>query len=191
MENSFNSFFFILSGPSGVGKTTLIRKLLSEDKNLIYSVSITSRKPREGEIDGKDYYFISKEKFKELIKSEKLLEWEIVYGEYYGTPWENIKNAIKKKKDIILDLDIKGALKVKKNLDSAITIFIKTTEVNELINRINTRGTECEKEKEQRTKCIYEELSYADKFDFIVINDNINFAVNKIKKIIQDCRAKR
>lgn len=176
----------VLSAPSGAGKTTIVRYLLENFKNLSFSISATSRQKREGEIEGKDYYFLSKEKFRDKINNNEFLEWEEVYKDnFYGTLLSEIHRIWKENKSIIFDIDVKGALNIKKQFPKdTITIFISPPSLEELENRLRNRATEMEENIIKRISKAKEEMSYKDKFDKVIINDDLEKAKNKALKII-------
>ena len=174
----------VISGPSGAGKGTICKKLLTEMDYLKVSVSATTRKPRKGEIEGISYYFIEEEEFIKRIKDDEFLEHAKVYGNYYGTPKEEVFKQLKSGNDIILEIDIQGALQVKKNYPMGVFIFILPPSLTELKNRIEGRGTDSKEVILKRMESAYEELNYAFQYDYVVLNDHIDVATEKIKHII-------
>lgn len=180
----------ILSGPSGSGKGT-VRKVLDQYlPGLHYSVSATTRAPRPGEIDGKDYYFVSREEFEDMIKSDRLLEWARVYTYYYGTPRDPVMEAIRDGLDVILEIDVQGALKVKEKLPEAILIFLLPPTPEELQRRLYGRQTDSEEEIKIRLKWAKKEVQSLHKYNYLVINDDVEAAATEIISIIQaeSCR---
>lgn len=172
---------FVVSGPSGSGKTTLIRRFLREDKQATFSVSYTTRPPRRGEVHGKDYYFISEDRFKEMIKAGEFLEWENVHGHLYGTPKKEIKMLLDSGNDVILDIDVNGAISVKKTFPDALTIFIMPPSVDELIKRLSIRG---EEEIALRIRRAREEIEKGMGFDYTIVNESLKKALEELKRII-------
>ncbi|KHO39310.1 guanylate kinase [Clostridium tetani] len=182
----------VISGPSGTGKGTVCKELL-KNNNFWFSVSSTTRDPREGEIQGKSYYFMSKEEFEDKIKENDFLECAKVYGNYYGTPKSKVIEMLDKGKDVILEIDIQGALQVKENYKEGIFIFILPPSMEELKNRIIKRGTETEESLMTRFKSAYKEINYVSKYNYAVVNDKVHDAVEKIQSIIsaEKCRVDR
>ncbi|MDI9496289.1 MAG: guanylate kinase [Bacillota bacterium] len=174
----------VISGPSGAGKGTICMQLLMEMSFLKVSVSATTRKPREGEKDGIDYFFIEEEEFLKRVKNNEFLEYAKVYGNYYGTPKEEVFKQLKAGKDIILEIDIQGALQVKKNYPMGVFIFILPPSLTELKNRIEGRGTDSKEVILRRMESAYDELNYAFQYDYVVVNDRVDIATEKIKHII-------
>jgi guanylate kinase len=174
----------VISGPSGAGKGTICMQLLMEMSFLKVSVSATTRKPREGEKDGIDYFFIEEEEFLKRVKNNEFLEYAKVYGNYYGTPKEEVFKQLKAGKDIILEIDIQGALQVKKNYPMGVFIFILPPSLTELKNRIEGRGTDSKEVILRRMESAYDELNYAFQYDYVVVNDWVDIATEKIKHII-------
>ncbi|MBE6064262.1 guanylate kinase [Clostridium cochlearium] len=182
----------VISGPSGTGKGTVCKELL-KNNNFWFSVSATTRAPREGEVHGKNYYFMTKEEFQDKIEENDFLEYAEVYGNYYGTPKSKVVEMLDKGKDVILEIDIQGALKVKENYKEGIFIFILPPSMEELKNRIIKRGTETEESLMTRFKSAYKEINYVSKYNYAVVNDKVNDAVKKIQSIIiaEKCRVDR
>ena len=177
----------IIAAPSGSGKTTIIKELLSlEDLNLGFSISTTTRTKRGNEIDGKDYHFVSVSDFKEKIRNNDFIEWEEVYNNvYYGTTKSEIKRLNIEEKNIVFDMDVVGGLNVKTQFPStSISIFIKPPGLIELKRRLINRKTESQKSIEFRIDKATKELEYSDKYDFVIINDNLELAIKEIKEII-------
>lgn len=178
---------FVISAPSGAGKTTIIRELFSILPGLRFSVSATTRTQRKIEKEGKDYYFISKEEFAEKIKNGDFVEWEEVHGNLYGTLKSEIESSLSSPLDMIFDVDVKGALKIKKLYPQAVSIFIDAP-ADEIIKRLKKRSTETEEEIKKRLARLELELSYKNKFDYTVQNNSspggIKKAVEEIVKII-------
>lgn len=174
----------VISGPSGAGKGTICMQLLMEMSFLKVSVSATTRKPREGEKDGIDYFFIEEEEFLKRVKNNEFLEYAKVYGNYCGTPKEEVFKQLKAGKDIILEIDIQGALQVKKNYPMGVFIFILPPSLTELKNRIEGRGTDSKEVILRRMESAYDELNYAFQYDYVVVNDRVDIATEKIKHII-------
>lgn len=174
----------VISGPSGAGKGSICKKLIENSTDLEVSVSATTRQPRLGEIDGVNYYFISKREFKERIDSNDFLEYACVYENYYGTPKSNIINKLNSGKSVILEIDIQGALNVKKSNEDAVFIFILPPSIEELKNRIVSRGTDSEEVINKRMNCTKDELSFATEYDYVVVNDDLEKATEKVRKII-------
>lgn len=176
----------VISGPSGTGKGTVCKKLLSIRSDLAYSISATTRKPRPGEVNGKDYWFLSKSEFEGLIMEKKLLEWAQVYGNYYGTPAEKVREVLDQGKDVLLEIDTQGALNVQKMfLKEATFIFLLPPSLAELEKRIRGRGTETEEAIERRLHAAIEEIPRGNNYDYIITNDVVDNVVNKIIHIIE------
>jgi guanylate kinase len=172
----------VVSGPSGVGKTTLIERVLKDDGNIFFSVSYTTREKRHNEIHGKDYYFTDEATFRQMIADDGFLEWEPVHGYLYGTPIKEISQSIGEGHDVILDIDVKGALKVKEKCPSAWLIFLEPPSVDELKRRLELRG---EKEIEKRMERVREEMATKPLFTYAVINDKLEPAYKQFQSIIR------
>jgi guanylate kinase len=183
-EGMSSGLLVVISGPSGSGKGTICKRLIDEIENINVSVSATTRKPRIGEIEGKNYFFIDEDEFVKKINNDDFLEYALVYGNYYGTPKKTVLKQLEDGKDIILEIDIQGALKVKENYPKGVFIFILPPSLEELKNRIEGRGTDSKEVIHRRLKCAYDELNYAFQYDYVVLNDEVDSAVEKIKEII-------
>ncbi|MGM0873613.1 MAG: guanylate kinase [Bacillota bacterium] len=184
----------VLSGPSGVGKGTVRKELFSqEDTAFEYSISMTTRKPREGEVDGVDYFFKSREDFEELISQNKLLEWAEYVGNYYGTPVDYVEKTLSEGKDVFLEIEVQGAIQVRNTFPEGLFIFLSPPSLNELKNRIVTRGTESEELINNRMKVAKEEIVMMDAYDYVVENDSVHLACERIKAIVtaEHCRRER
>lgn len=181
---------FVISAPSGAGKTTLCNRLLSSELGLVRSVSLTTRLPRRGERKGKDYFFVSKEDFQERRKKGELLEWTSVLGELYGTPRWFVEKSIDRGRDILLSIDVRGALQVKRLYPQGIFIFILPPSLKTLETRLKKRSTEKNSQIAKRIRLAKRELSFAKYYDYIVVNDNLEEAVDKLRSIIiaERCR---
>ena len=179
-------WIFVISGPSGVGKTVLCKKLVEKypDK-LVYSISLTSRPPREGEKNGEEYLFISREEFEQLIKEEAFLEWSYVYGHYYGTLKKNMEEAFKAGKSLLLNVDIKGAFKIKSQNLPAISIFIAPPNLKTLEERLRKRHSDKEQDIKLRLQEAEWELKNKEHYDYVVVNDILNEAFNKLCNIME------
>lgn len=175
----------VVSGPSGAGKSTLIELFLEEDTQSSFSVSYTTRQKREHEVNGRDYYFVNKEGFEEIIAREGFLEWESVHGHMYGTPKDEVLKTLKTGKDIILDIDVKGALNVQQKCSNASLIFIEPPSIEELMKRLTLRG---EKEISLRMKRVKEEIARKPQFRYTVINDELENAYSRFKETISEIR---
>ena len=181
---------FVLSGPSGVGKGTVCKRILVEEPNIFYSVSATSRSPRIGEVDGVSYYFMSREDFIKNRENGEFLEWAEVYGNFYGTPLSAVKGNLDAGKDIILEIDIQGARKVKKYFPEGVYIFLMPPSAQELENRIRNRGTDADETITKRLGCLKDEIESISEYNYVVVNDNLERAVHKIRCIVaaERCR---
>ncbi len=175
---------FAISAPSGTGKTTIVRRVLKEIPELVYSVSATTRKKREKEITGSDYFFINEQEFLKRIDNDEFVEWEKVYDYYYGTFKYFIDQNIEKGKSVIAEVDVKGALSLKKIYPDAILIFLSPPSLNELVERLMNRKTETETDLQKRIERAKMELSQKDKFDYLVINKDLEKAISEIKSLI-------
>jgi guanylate kinase len=180
-----------MSGPSGVGKGT-IRKALFEipDSNFCYSVSMTTRKPREGEVDGQDYFFVSREEFEKRIKENGFLEYAEFVGEYYGTPLDYINQKMSEGKEVIVEIEVQGALQVHERLPEAVFVFIVPPSRKALAERLKNRGTESKEKINKRITKAESEYSLAYKYDYIVVNDEVYNAADRIYAIIRAEHAK-
>lgn len=177
----------ILSGPSGVGKGTVREELFKEeDLHLAYSISMTTRKPRPMERDGVDYFFVSEETFKDKIECELLLEWAQFVGNYYGTPAENVEKLLNEGKNVVLEIEVQGALQVMKKRPDALTIFLVPPSLEELEKRIRGRRTEEESIVQQRLEKARKEIATKNEYKHVVENDSVLAAKDKITAIIKE-----
>ena len=174
---------FVVSGPSGTGKGTICKSLV-ENTNIALSVSMTTRPPRADEIDGKNYYFVSEEEFIKVVEDDGFLEYALVYGHYYGTPKQSVFNMLDTGRDVVLEIDIQGALKIKEVWPKGVFIFILPPSMTELRKRITGRGSESQCDIDIRIGEALNEVSYIDKYDYCVVNDQVESAVEKIIAII-------
>jgi guanylate kinase len=184
----------VLSGPSGVGKGTVRKEIFSHsDTSFEYSISMTTRNPREGEVDGVDYFFKSREEFELLIQQEKLLEYAEFVGNYYGTPVDYVRETLEKGKDVFLEIEVQGARQVRKKFPEGLFIFLMPPSLSELKNRIETRGTETEEVIKNRLNMAKEEIEMMNLYDYVVENDQIDLACERIKAIVvaEHCRRER
>jgi len=176
----------IISSPSGAGKTTICKLLVKQYKNLELSISYTTRPKRKNEKNGKDYYFINKERFMTLKRNKYFIETAKVFDFYYGSPFKNIDNSIKKNRHILFDIDWQGAKKIRKKFKKSqiIDIFILPPSKNELKNRLIRRGRDNNKEIKKRLSLAVNEISHFNEYEFVIINDKINDTINHLVKII-------
>lgn len=185
MLNKLKGLLIVISAPSGTGKTTLVHMLLKEFPDLEFSVSYTTRPPRPGEVDGKDYHFVDRKTFERMIEEGDFLEWAEVYGNLYGTSRTQVLRALNEGRDVILDIDTQGALQVKKNFPEAVLIFILPPSLKELERRLRNRGTDDEETIERRLKIAREEIRRAPLYDYIVVNDVLEVAYENLRSIIR------
>ena len=175
---------FIFSAPSGAGKTTIVRSALKKFPQLVFSISATTREKRGVEKDGVDYFFISEEEFKKKIEQNEFVEWETFYGYYYGTLKSFINSRIENGKPVVLEVDVKGALKIKKEYPDAVAIFIKPPSIEELKRRLRDRKTESDKDLQKRIERAEMEMGYQKYFDYVIVNDDLERAKKEVYEII-------
>ena len=184
----------VVSGPSGAGKGTINSELIKRNNNIWMSTSMTTREPRGNEQNGKEYFFVSTEEFEERIKNDQFLEYAIVHsGKYYGTPKDKIYDKLNSGKDVILEIDIQGALEVQQKISDALFIFIMPPSMKILKERLTNRGTESEDKVLERFKTAYKEINEYTKYNYVVVNDEVESAVEKVEAIIkaEKCRVDR
>lgn len=183
----------VISGASGTGKGTVCRQLLMEIPTLFYSISATTRKPRAGETDGVEYFFLTRETFEEWIAAGKFLEHAEVYGNYYGTPAHKIEERLNRGEDVLLEIDIQGALNVMAKKPDGVYIFLLPPSLDELRNRIKNRGSESPETFARRFQSAVTEIETGRKYQYAVVNDKVENAVEKIRAIIEAerCRVER
>ena len=177
---------FIIAAPSGCGKTSLVKALLENSKNLAVSVSHTTRKPRKGEIDGENYHFVSNETFEQMISNNDFLEYAEVFGNMYGTAKTNIYEKLDSNISIILEIDWQGARQVRQNMPEVISIFILPPSKNVLLERLTTRGQDDKATISERMENSEKEMSHYNEFGYLIINDQFDSALNNLKAIIDD-----
>ena len=178
----------IFSAPSGAGKSTIVQHLIKQDLGLEFSISATSREPREGEADGREYYFISPEEFRRKIKENAFIEWEEVYPEqYYGTLYSEVENVLERGRHVIFDIDVAGGLNLKRIYgDRACAIFIQPPSKEVLEKRLRSRGTDNEASLRERLGKAIFELEYASRFDHIIVNDSLELALSEAEQIVRE-----
>ena len=185
LKTKKQGLLIVLSGPSGCGKNSVIKQLLTIRPNCWISISCTSRQPRPGEENGKDYYFLSKEEFEKDITKEQFLEYAEYAGNYYGTPKKYIQQHLDQGEDVILEIEIQGALKIKEQLPETIFIFIMPPSMQELKRRLQNRKTEDAAKIDKRFKRAYEEINEISKYNYVVVNDVIETAAAKVNAILE------
>lgn len=194
MDKNTRGVLLVLSGPSGTGKGTVCKVVRdSMGDRLAYSISATTRKPRIGEKHGREYFFFTKEEFEALRDQNGFLEWAQVYDNYYGTPRAFVEEVLASGRDCILEIDPQGALQVRKATDEAVLVFIAPPSLEELRSRLTGRGTEAPEEVEKRLSCAEAELAYSNQYDYMIVNDEVEKAAEKMKAILmaERCRTNR
>jgi guanylate kinase len=182
---------FIICAPSGGGKGTLIRRVLETLPNVGYSVSFTTRRPRDGEVEGKDYFFVSRDEFEKMIADGEFLEYAIVHNNYYGTSRSIVEKELNEERDVILEIDVQGAALVREKVSDAISIFIMPPSFEELKERLASRATDSEEVQQIRLQNARSEVGRYKEFDYIIINDDIETAANNLTSIFLASRASR
>ena len=183
---SERGLLIVFSGPSGVGKGTVRQEIFSTpDHKFEYSVSMTTRAQRPGEVDGKDYFFRSREEFEELIRNGQMLEYAEYVGNYYGTPLTYVNETLDKGIDVFLEIEVQGALQVKKKVPDAVFIFLTPPDLNELQERLVGRGTDSEEVIAQRIERAREEIALMSEYDYAIVNDEVALAAERVKRVIE------
>ena len=181
---------FVVSGPSGSGKDTVLKGLFAENPDILFSISSITRAMRPGEREGEKYNFISREHFEEMIKNDLLLEHNVFVGNYYGTPRIPVEKAVSEGRDIIIEVDVNGAAQIRKKLPEAVTVFIMPPSFEELKRRLVGRGTESEEFIEKRLRSALDEIRRAGEYDYIIVNDDAAAASQSLMSVIKACRLK-
>lgn len=176
---------FILSGPSGCGKDTILQEVFKKCPNLKFSISSITRAMRENEKEGEKYNFVSKEHFEKMLADNELLEYNVYVGNYYGTPKTPVLKATENGNDIVIEVDVNGAAQIRSNLEDTVSIFILPPSIDELRKRLSARGTETEETIEKRISSAYDEIKRSVEYDYIVVNDKLEDAVNDVITIIR------
>ena len=191
MKLDNRGLLIVISGPSGVGKGTVRDALFKrEGHSLYYSVSMTTRPMRPGEVDGREYYFVSTEEFEKRIKEKKFLEYTKFVGNYYGTPLDKVEEALDDGKEVVLEIEVEGAKQVRKKMKDAVFIFIAPPTMEDLKNRLKRRGTEDEEKIKERYEKACREIGLAYMYNYIVVNDTVENAADKIMAIIRSEHAR-
>lgn len=191
MKLDDKGLLIVLSGPSGVGKGTVREALFKiPGHDLVYSVSMTTRKPREGEVDGREYFFVTEEEFKKNIEEGKMLEYAKFVGNYYGTPLDEVNKQLNKGNEVVLEIEVQGALQVREKMHDAVFIFIAPPSIDALYKRLKKRGTDSEEIIKERIEKAQKEIKLAYKYDYIVVNDTVDNAADRIMAIIRAEHAK-
>lgn len=185
MERSEKGLLIVFSGPAGSGKSTVLREYMSGRENCMFSVSATSRSPRAGEVDGVNYHFVTREQFEAMVANGDMLEHTEYCGNYYGTPLKPMLQALSEGKDVIFDIEVDGAFQVKKRYPEAVLIFTMPPSLEELRARLVGRNTESEEVIEKRMKRAETEISLSDRYDYIIINDKVEKAVEDLESVIE------
>ncbi|MDR6551517.1 guanylate kinase [Paenibacillus qinlingensis] len=183
----------VLSGPSGVGKGTVCAALRKVAPDIVYSVSATTRSPRQGEVDGVNYFFKTREQFQQLIETDEVLEWAEYVGNFYGTPRRFVEETLRSGHDVILEIEVQGALQVKQKFDEGVFIFLLPPSLDELENRIVTRGTETDEVIRSRMSVAIDEIRLMEHYDYAIVNDHVDTACAKIQAILsaEHCKKDR
>lgn len=174
----------VVSGPSGAGKGTICKEFMEKNKNVLLSVSSTTRLPRENEVDGESYHFITKEQFEKMIEKDELLEFVHVFGNYYGTGKKWVTERLQSGEDVLLEIEIVGAMKVKEKYPNALLVFILPPSLSELKYRIQSRGTETEEQIRGRLERAMEEIHHIKAYDYFIVNENVSEAVKELESIV-------
>lgn len=180
----------VVSGPSGVGKGTIVKTVLKRRDDVVESVSCTTRAPREGEKHGREYYFLTKEEFARRIEEDDFLEYDEHFGNFYGTPKSFVKEKLKEK-SVVLEIDVVGALNAKKAFPQSVLVMIAPPSVEELKKRLQGRGTESDGEIERRLSRLDFELAQKDKYDFVIVNEDLETAIAEFCEILDGKRSKK
>lgn len=183
----------MVSGPSGSGKGTVLKELMKNQNNLFYSVSATTREPRPGEVDGENYYFLTHEEFEHQIQKGRMLEYAEYCGNYYGTPRTAVDEMLERGNDVLLEIEVQGAMNVKKSCPGCATVFLMPPSLSELERRLHKRGTEDEKVVQNRLEAAKREIPHAPDYDYIVVNDDVELAAGQIAAILtaEKCKTTR
>ena len=186
MKEHRNGLLLVVSGPSGVGKGTLVRALMERNDRIKMSVSATTREPRDGEIDGVHYFFKTEEEFKGMVDRGEFLEYIHVFGsKYYGTPRSFVEQQLENGYDVLLEIDVQGAMKVKQAFPDAVLIFITAPSMSEIKSRLIGRGTETMEQVEKRFATAFEEIKMIPKYDYVIVNDVVDVAVHHMEAIME------
>ncbi len=180
----------VISGPSGAGKSTVIRKVMNANPNMVFSISATTRPPRDGEVDGVNYYFVDRPFFEEMIANKELLEYAQYVGNYYGSPRDAVYDHLVAGKDVVFDIEVQGAMQIKRICPDAIMIFMVPSTFDEIERRLRGRGTDSEDTVQQRIVAAKNECRYAPDYKYLVINDDTDVAAAEINAIVtaEKCR---
>lgn len=175
----------VLSSPSGGGKSSICRAVLSADPRMAYSISVTSRRPRGDEVDGSDYHFVSEDEFARLIEQGAFYEWARVHGNFYGTRRDTIEEKLAQGRDVVMDLDVTGGLNIKKANDKAVLVFVLPPSLQVLEERLRRRNTDCEEVIQQRLINARYEINFAEKYDYAVVNEDLQSTISNIRRILE------
>jgi len=185
MESNQKGKLFVITGPSGVGKGTVLEKFFQNNKNIVYSISQTTRKPRPGEVHGVNYFFVSNEEFQKSIENDELLEWAKYSDNYYGTRKDFVLKAIDKGVDVLLEIETHGAKKIMEKFPDCVSIFIAPPNLDELEKRLRGRNTEDEDAIQKRLCAVMEELNSAENYKYTIVNDEVETALNKLQAVYE------